>query len=186
MARKKTFQILREAPKLGPYDERPMLPDDIDVQLHLSRNDRPQPFHLICEKDTLLAQISGRGRVEFRSTSVTSFALGPGDYVYVPAGTPHRLMPDSPSVTLRYKPALPGLEAVAWFCPGCGGELARETWDTVATVSQSAYLAACERFNADAVLRRCAGCGAAHEPVDLSPYRWAALADEIRAERAAP
>ena len=185
MARKKTFQIFREAPKLGPYDERPMLPDDIDLQVHLSRNDRAQPFHLICEKDTLLAQMSGRGRVEFRLSSVASFTLAPGDYVYVPAGTPHRLVPDSASVTLRYKPAQAGLEAVAWFCPGCGAELARETWDTAETIPQDAYLAACTRFNADASLRRCVACGTAHEPIDLVPYRWAALADEIRADRAA-
>ena len=57
--RKKTFQTLREAAKLGAYAEKPMLPDDKQVQVHLSRNDRPQPFYLICGKDSLLALMSG-------------------------------------------------------------------------------------------------------------------------------
>ena len=35
MPRKKTFQVLREAAKVGAYDEMPMLPEDIQVQVHL-------------------------------------------------------------------------------------------------------------------------------------------------------
>ena len=35
--RKKTFQLWREAAKLGAYAEMPMLPDDKQVQVHLSR-----------------------------------------------------------------------------------------------------------------------------------------------------
>ena len=97
MARKKTFQIFREVKTSGPYDERPMLPDTIDVQVHLSRNERAQPFFLICEKDTLIAQVAGDGHVEFKETSVARFTLAPGDYVYVPAGAPHRLYPQQPS-----------------------------------------------------------------------------------------
>mgnify|MGYP001549739477 CR=1 FL=1 len=54
MPRKKTFQVLREAAKVGAYDDMPMLPEDIQVQVHLSRNDKPQPFHQICDKDTQL------------------------------------------------------------------------------------------------------------------------------------
>ena len=42
-----------EAAKRGPYDEFPMFPPGIDPQIHVSRNNRPQPFHLICEHDTV-------------------------------------------------------------------------------------------------------------------------------------
>src|ERR1700689_979925 len=101
--RKKTFQALREAAKLGAYAEKPMLPDDKQVQVHLSRNDRPQPFYLICGKDSLLALMSGAATVEFKGTAIDHFALKPGSFVYVPAGAPHRIVPSESSVTLRYK-----------------------------------------------------------------------------------
>jgi 3-hydroxyanthranilate 3,4-dioxygenase len=183
MARKKTFQTFREARKLGPYDERPMLPDEIDVQLHLSRNDRPQPFFLICGKDTLIARMSGRGRVEFKGTDVGAFALEPGDYVYVPAGAPHRLVPEGECVDLRYKAQNAGLEGVAWYCPECEREIHREVWDTSETITQEAYSTACERFNADPKLRACRACGAMHPPLDLFGFNWRAIAEEIRADR---
>ena len=90
--RKKTFQLWREAAKLGAYDEMPMLPEDKQVQVHLSKNDRPQPFYLICGKDTLLSLMSGAARVEFKGTAVDSFTLKPAGFVYVPADpfAPHR------------------------------------------------------------------------------------------------
>ncbi len=184
MARKKTFQIFREAKKSAPYDERPMLPDTIDVQVHVSRNDRPQPFFLICEKDTLIAQVAGEGHVEFKDTAVARFALAPGDYVYVPAGAPHRLVPAGESVNLRYKAARAGLEGVAWYCETCGGEIYRDVWDTAATLPQEGYLETVQRFNGDAALRVCAGCGTEHPEIDLKPYRWEALASDLRAESA--
>jgi 3-hydroxyanthranilate 3,4-dioxygenase len=185
MARKKTFQTFREARKLGPYDERPMLPDEIDLQLHLSRNDRPQPFFLICEKDTMIAQMSGTGRVEFKGTDVNSFPLEPGDFIYVPAGTPHRLVPSSESVNFRYKPRRPGLEGVAWYCPGCGAELHREVWDTASVVSQAAAYDACRRFNGDVRARTCGACRTAHPEIDLAPFNWQTVAAEIEADRSA-
>ena len=55
MVRKRAFNIFQQAREAGPYDEYPVLPAEIDPQLHLSRNDRPQPFFLICERDTVLA-----------------------------------------------------------------------------------------------------------------------------------
>jgi hypothetical protein len=115
--------VLREAAKVGAYDDMPMLPEDIQVQVHLSRNDRPQPFHQICAKDTLLFLLSGGGAVELKGTPVGRFAMKPGDCVYVPAGAPHRIVPDEESVILRYKSQPAGLEGLAWFCAGCGTEL---------------------------------------------------------------
>ena len=181
MARKKTFHIFREAKKRGAYDDMPMLPDDNQVQLHLSRNDRPQPFFLVCEKDTLLLLMSGGGAVEFKETSVARFPLKPGDCVYVPAGAPHRIVPEGESVMLRFKAREPGLEAMAWYCAPCGAELHRDLWDTAEHASQDRFAAAAGRFSADERLRRCAACGAVHPPLDLAAFRWTEAAVEARA-----
>ena len=184
MPRKKTFQTFREAGKSGPYDERPLLPDAIDIQVYMSRNNHPQPFFLICEKDTLICQMSGEGRVEFKDTSVNYHLLVPGDYIYVPAGAPHRLVPDGENVTLRYKAQDAGLEGIAWYCAGCGSELFREVWDTVEEICHDAYLRITGAFNDNQNYRNCQACGAVHELVDLSRYRWEEIAEEIREERA--
>jgi hypothetical protein len=184
MARKKTFQTFKEAAKTSAYDERPLMPDAIDIQIHMSRNDHPQPFFLICEKDSLLCQMSGEGQVEFKDTTVNAHPLIPGDYIYVPAGAPHRLIPDGTNVTLRYKAQNPGLEGVAWYCESCGDELFREVWDTATEISQDAYLRVATGFNADADQRTCSDCGNVHQPIDLTGYRWSEIAQEIREERA--
>ena len=43
MAREHIVFSFRAAAGAGNYDELPMLPKDVDLQVHLSRNDRPQP-----------------------------------------------------------------------------------------------------------------------------------------------
>jgi 3-hydroxyanthranilate 3,4-dioxygenase len=180
LPRKKTFVVFREAGKLGPYDERPMLPDTVQMQVYLSRNDHPQPFHLVCEKDTLVAVFSGTGRIELEDTSVRSFPLEPGDHVYVPAGTPTRLVPASESVILRYKAREAGLEGVAWYCERCKTQLHRHVFDTAHTHPQEGYLAGCRSFNADEALRRCSACGWVHPTIELRRYRWEELAARLR------
>lgn len=180
LPRKKTFVVFKEAPKLGPYDERPMLPDDVQTQICLSRNDRPQPFYLICEKDTLLAVFSGTGKVEMQLTSVRWFPLEPGDHVYVPAGTATRLVPETESVIMRYKAREAGLEAVAWYCESCGTELFRHVFDTAGSVAQEGYVAGCQAYNEDPARRRCGKCRREHPAVDLAGYRWESLAEQIR------
>ena len=184
MARKKTFHVFKEAGKTGPYDERPMLPDSIDIQVFMNRNDRPQPFHLICEKDTLICQISGKGRVDFMDTCIRHYPLVAGDYIYVPAGAPHRLIPDGENVTVRYKAQNAGLEGVAWYCNKCSNELFREVWDTAETISHEAYLRLTEKFSENLELRTCDECGDIHDPVDLGPYHWESVAEEVREEQA--
>jgi hypothetical protein len=184
MPRKKTFQTFREAGKTGAYDERPMLPDSIDIQVHMCRNDHTQPFFLVCEKDTLLCQMSGEGRVEFKDTPVNYHPLIPGDFIYVPAGAPHRLVPDGENVTLRYKAQDAGLEGVAWYCDDCGNELFRDVWDTAVEISHAAYLRVTNQFNESTGHRTCGRCNLIHEPIDLSRYRWQEIAEEIREERA--
>jgi hypothetical protein len=183
--RKKAFQAWREAAKLGPYDEMPMLPDDKQVQVHLSKNDRPQPFYLICGKDSLLSLISGAAKVEFKGTAVDHFALTPGSFVYVPAGAPHRIVPTESSVMMRYKQMHAGLEGIAWFCDNCDAETYREVWDTATTVSQAKYDEVTSRFAADASLRTCRHCGSTHPAPDLEGFRWAEVGREIAAESSA-
>jgi hypothetical protein len=180
MPRKKVFHTFREARKVGPYSEMPMLPEEAHIQVFLSRNDRPQPFYLICEKDSLLILASGSGQAEFKMTAVRDFALSPGDHVYVPAGAPHRFVPAGESVTLRYKAREAGLEGVAWYCTGCDAEIYREVWSTAERLSQDEYLAVTTRFNDDETRRRCGGCGAIHPPIDLSAFPWEAAAQAIR------
>ncbi len=77
-----------------------------------------------------------------------------------------------------------GLEGVAWHCESCAGEIARDVWDSAEELPQEGYLRACAAFNADARRRICPGCGTALAPIDPGPYRWAAVAEEIRADRA--
>ena len=84
MARKQRFAAFDEAKNRGPYDEYPMLPAGIDPQICLSRNDRPQPFFLICEHDTVLVNMSGTGKGEFPDGPGRYHPGEPGDFVYVP------------------------------------------------------------------------------------------------------
>jgi len=179
--RKKTFQVWREAAKVGAYDEMPMLPDDKQVQVHLSKNDRPQPFYLICGKDTLLSLMSGAAKVEFKGTGFDYFALFPGGFVYVPAGAPHRMVPAETCIMLRYKQMHAGLEGVAWYCDSCDAEIYREVWDTETTMSQLKYEEVSSRFSADASLRQCRQCGSTHPAPDLQGFRWSEVAGQIAA-----
>jgi len=185
MERRRMLHIFKVAKECGPYDELPALPDEFDLQLHLSRNDRPQPFYLICDHDTVLVQMSGEGRVEFKDAPVLYHTLEPGDWVYVPAGTPHRLVPDVESVQVRYKAQKPALEGVAWYCQRCGAELWRDEWELAREFPQEAYLRACQEFNADTARRTCSVCGAEHPSVELSGFRWHEIAQDLRQEGAA-
>jgi 3-hydroxyanthranilate 3,4-dioxygenase len=186
MRRKRQTSIFEDAREAGPYDDFPILPPDMEPQVHLSRNDRPQPFYLICERDTVLAQVSGEAVVAFAEGPVRYFTLEPGDHVYVPAGTPHQVRPRTESVQLRYKAKAPGLEGVAWYCPTCGAEVAREEWDTAEELPQDAYWRISQAFNADPARRQCSRCGTEHPPADLTSNRWPETAAAIRAATAEP
>jgi mannose-6-phosphate isomerase-like protein (cupin superfamily) len=178
MARRNLIDTFETAKSAGPYDEYPVLLESVDPQLHLSRNDRPQPFHMTCEKDSILIQMSGTARIEMLDTSVLYFETTPGDYTYIPGGIPHRIFPAEPSVMYRYKAREAGLEAATFFCESCGEVLLRETWDTAEELPQSAYLRIVERFNSEAALRQC-DCGHQHPAVDLTGYRWKEIAEEL-------
>ena len=79
--------------ELAEYEDAAVLPEDTDPQIYLSRNRQPQPFHLICSKDNVLSQLSGTVHVHLRDSSVNRFRMDVGDHVYIPAGTPHRIVP---------------------------------------------------------------------------------------------
>ena len=180
MRRKNNFDTFKEAAARSSYDEMPMLELGIDPQLHLSRNSVPQPFFLICEHDTLVAHMAGDARIEFPVGPVRHFDMKVGDFAYIPGGTPHRLVPRTESVHLRYKTEKPGLEAVAWYSEATGQEINRVTWDCAEELPQEAYLRACNAFNAEPKLRTCPATGAVLPPIDLRPFAWAAVAAEIR------
>jgi len=179
MRRKNRFETYKEAAERSSYDEFPMLELGIDPQLHLSRNSVAQPFFLICEQDCIVAQMSGEARIEFRRSPANYFNLTLGDFVYIPGGTPHRLVPQTESIHLRYKAARPGLEAVAWYGDGAD-EMGRITWHCDEELPQEAYLRACRAFNDDAALRRSKSGGTILPPIDLSPFRWEEVAREVK------
>ncbi|WP_431878914.1 hypothetical protein [Amycolatopsis sacchari] len=183
MKRRRMLNGLKAAQDLGDYADVPVLPANVDPQAHLSRNTVAQPFWLICGKDNVLAQLSGTAVVHLKETSVLRFSMEIGDHVYIPAGTPHRIVPTEEGVQLRYKARVPGLEGVAWYCPGCDRELHRVEWDTADTISQQAYYDACAEFNDKDTLRHCEGCGTTHDPVDLTPFSaWTDIAHSLEAE----
>ncbi len=180
MARRKLQQTDKLAQQVGAFDEYPVMPEGVSPQLMLSRNDRPLPFYLICEKDTLIVQMTGEGRIVFKDSAMNYTATVPGDLVYVPARTPHRLFTDHDSLIYRYKAEKAGLEGVAWYCDGCGAEVYRLVFDTETELPQEGYLRAVETFNGDQALRTCKSCGAAHPIADASGNNWIAIAAELR------
>jgi mannose-6-phosphate isomerase-like protein (cupin superfamily) len=182
MARNLMLFTFAEAAKAGPYDERPMLPDSLDLQIHLSKNTVPQPFHLICQHDTVLFALSGSGQVEYKDASVLRHSYTVGDHLYVPAGVPHRIMPTSETIQYRYKLPESELEAIAWYCESCGNELYREVWQLKQELAQEAYPRIARAFNAEAQRRTCVSCGTVHPEIDLGPFRWEDVARLLKEE----
>jgi len=183
MPRSRMFDTFREAPAFGPFDEYPVLSPGVDPQLHLSRNDRPQPFYLICGKDSVLVQMSGGATVHFKLSDVLRYRLRTGDFVYIPAGTPHCIVPEGIALNYRYKAERAGLEGVAWYCPRCDAEIHRDVWDTEVELPQEGYARASAAFNRDPALRACPACGVEHPPLDLHGFRWTDIARELRVPR---
>ena len=177
--RKNNFNLFREGRKLESFDEFPMLRPEVDPQVHVSRNSVDQPFLLTCEKDTVIAQISGAAKVEFASGPVRYFDLIAGDFVYVPAGAEHRVRTTEPGIQIRYKALAPGQETVSWSCESCGQTVYSESFDATSAPAQIGYHSAVEAFNNDAAKRKCASCNAEHPPIDMAPFRWVAVAEAL-------
>lgn len=179
--RKNSFNLFREASRLSSFDDFPLLRPEVDPQLHASRNEVDQPFWLSCEKDSVLAQMSGASRVAFREGPVRHFDTAIGEFVYVPAGTFHRIHVVEPGIMLRYKAQEIGSERIGFFCDDCGDELSGLVWDSSAPV-QLGYAEAIDRFNADELLRTCGTCGKEHTQIDADRFRWRAVAAAISAD----
>ena len=182
--RSKIADLFSVAHKAGAYGDLPATPADFDPQIHVSRNDGMQPFFLTCERDSVVATLSGEGQVEFRDSNVRHFRVGPGDFVYVPAGTPHRIRTEGPMVQIRYKALDPGRELVSWHCAECSTELWHREFDATRDIPQRVYLEATEEFNGNETLRGCSKCSTIHPVVDVSGTKWAEIADFLEAERA--
>src|SRR4051794_1957099 len=171
MNRSRTLHAFESSAGIGNYEDAAVLPAETDPQLYLSRNWLPQPFHLLCEKDTVLSQLSGSAQVHLRDSSVNRFRLGIGDHVYLPAGTPHRIVPIEEGVTLRYQALDAGRQGAAWYCPGCDDEIRRYEWDHDNDIpAVEFYAAACTRFSADLAARTCGVCAAVHPEIDLTGF----------------
>lgn len=177
MTRRRMINALASAGEFGDYEDAAVLPADTDPQVYLSRNRLPQPFHLLCEKDTVLSALSGSAYVHLRDSSVLRFKMEIGDHVYVPAGTPHRIVPVEEGVTLRYLSRNPGRHGAAWYCAACDAEVHRYEWqhdNDTPPVQQ--YVAACARFTSDEAARTCPKCATVHPGIDLAAYSWPAPA----------
>ncbi len=179
---KRMFHTFKEARAARPFDEYPMLPPGIDPQLHLSKGDVDQPFWLVCEKDCIVVQMSGRATLHMKHSPVLFYKTKPGDFTYVPGGVPHRLEPDGECVTYRYKAEHAGREAVEWYCESCGERLGQIAWDTAGELPQEGYARACKAYNDDIDMRTCKSCGHVAPPIDLSPFRWDEIAKALRAQ----
>ena len=121
--RKNNFNLLREARKLGSFDDFPLLRSEVDPQLHASVNSVDQPFYLTGQKDMVPAQISGRARVLFTEGTARFFDLAPGEFAYIPAGAEHRVLTTESGIQVRYKARLPGSESVSLRCANCATTL---------------------------------------------------------------
>lgn len=174
------------AEEIGSWDERPVAPPFADPQVAMSHGSVPQPFFLICSKDTIVIQATGSADAHLRYTGVRHTRMEMGDMIYVPAGVPCRIEPREESLHLRFKAVTPGLEGIAWFCPGCDAEVWRHEFDAERMHVQQGYLDGCREFNADEALRTCGTCQTVHPPVDISAYRWAEVLEALRLDESTP
>ena len=175
MNRRRMLHAFKTAKDTGNYEDAAVLQEAVDPQIYLSRNWLPQPFHLVCAKDTVITQLSGAAHIGLRHSSVNTFRMTVGDIAYIPAGTPHQIVPTEEGVCLRYMPLDAGLVGAAWYCPGCDIELQRYEWEHLNELpAVRSYADACSRFNADPEARTCAKCGATHPAIDLDAYGWKA------------
>lgn len=161
-------------------DEWPLVPAGVEPQVELSRHLVPEPFFQVLDHDSVLAVMAGDGRVEFRDSNVLWESLRPGDFVYVPAGTAHRVAPETELLTIRFAAAARERQAVAWYCESCGAEVGCFAWDASEALPQEGFLAAAEHHAREIAGRACSRCGAAPGALDLAPFRWSQLASDLR------
>lgn len=174
--RARTHDVFGLAADAGSYEEWPLMPAEVDPQVALSHNAAPQPFYLTVDHDTLLAALSGAAAVEFHDCAVRELSLSPGDYLYIPAGLAHRIVPLSPSVHLRFTGREQHAERASFRCR-CGEELSSTGWHTGPTLRQEGYAMALDAYLADA--NACPSCQEPAPAVDAD-FRWADVAQALR------
>lgn len=172
------FSIATEA---GPYGFWPVLPPGLDPQFYASLNDRRQPFHLVHEHDAVLVHFTGHGSVRFPEGPVRWHPLIPGDHIYLPAGLPYQVVTVERCVQLLLKANAAALEAVVLYCEHCEHLIHRVDFDPEDEPVQRHYHRICTSFNEDDKQRRCPRCGTVAPVIDLTPYAWLDVADQIEA-----
>ena len=121
-----------------------------------ARND----FH-IDPGDEIFFQLQGDITVRCREADgrLRDVRVREGEAMLVRAGTPH--CPIRPAATwgvvVERKRRSDELDALAWFCEGCGAELYRETFPCADI--ERALAPIISRFNASESLRTCRKCG---------------------------
>ncbi|MGW1784831.1 hypothetical protein ACWCQQ_37825 [Streptomyces sp. NPDC002143] len=175
--RRRMINALDATHEFGEYEDAAVMPEDTDPQVYVSHNRSPQPFHLLCEKDSVISVLSGAAYVNLRDSSVLRFKMDVADHVYIPAGTPHQIVPIEEGVVLRHMARDAGRFGAAWYCSACDAEVHRYEWqhDKDDVLGQQ-YAAACARFTADDSARTCPKCATVHPGVDLAVYNWPAPA----------
>ncbi|KRA24912.1 hypothetical protein ASD65_11090 [Microbacterium sp. Root61] len=169
------LQTFEAAKEVGNYADVPVMPADVDPQITISRNWVTQPFYIAFEEDTVLALMSGSANVRLRDTNVKYWPVIPGDHVYVPAGTPHRLEPDGESVLIRFIGNDPAYRAAIFACERCDAELDRLEWEQDLDVEAVAiYAEIVRRFNEDLPKRTCPTCGTVADEISLEQLGWTA------------
>ncbi len=180
LERKKTLNVFKEARSAwGSFDEFPVGPKGTDPMPYLSRNRIAQPFFQVSDEDQVIVQMAGTGRIEFKEIDTLEMHLIVGDTVYIPAGTPSRLIPEGENLQLRLKAEPPGRDAVAWYCDTCD-ELIHFV-EFPAGLPHEHYLSAVNQWNSDEKLRTCK-CGAIAPRAELGDIKWSEVAAALRAE----
>lgn len=175
MVRRRMLQAFEAAKTIGNYADVPVMPVDVDPQIILSRNTERQPFYLVFEEDTVIAVMAGHGHVRLRDSNVNSWMVKPGDHIYVPGGTPHRLEPSEECVLVRFVGNEPRYRGAVFACDACGAEIDRLEWvQDLDSEAIALYAQLATNFNADLDRRTCARCGTVAEEISLERLGWVA------------
>jgi 3-hydroxyanthranilate 3,4-dioxygenase len=146
---------------LPPVANKEVFPESEFIYMIVRGPNARNDFH-IDPGDEIFFQLTGDITVRCREADgrLRDVVVREGEAMLVPAGTPH--CPLRPAGTwglvVERKRRPDELDALAWFCEGCGGELHRETF-ACADIERE-LKAIIERFNASRALRTCPQCGA--------------------------
>ena len=164
---------------IGSYDDFPVLNPGIDPMVYLSRNKVPQPFWLLSDKDQTILNLSGRCRIEFKDCEYNYMQLEPGDAVYLPAGIPNHIIPDTECLQLRFKAEPPGHEEIRFYCQRCHHLTYNMSFDAGEEIAQQVYWETCQEYNRKQPNRTCHNCGDVSLPVDLTGILWPQVVENI-------